>query len=103
MLPINRREIEVDVGEFGFEFVDVSYTMKHKIRDEKGKIIYQLEPAVRTIPHITVNTLEELMDLSVKVGNGNSLIISPDSQKIFNGVDWVSTGSSIEIYDGYRE
>lgn len=91
--------------DYGFETMEKIVPCRTPIRDENGKRIYQIGTRTETIPHIHINTLEQLIDFSNKVGVGNSIIIFPE-HKIYDGEqrDFVGVGfPAIEIYDGYRE
>lgn len=55
--------------------------------------------------HITIDSLEVLMDLVNKTGPRNGICVFPDHM-VYDPKNrkWVSTGvPHIEIYDGYRE
>lgn len=91
--------------DYGFEIEEKAVGRKTRIRDENGDIVYQFSTRIETIPCIHIDTLEQLVDFSAKVGKENSIIIFP-THTVYNGAkgEWESVGfPAIEIYDGYRE
>lgn len=91
--------------DYGFETMEKIVTCRTPIRDEDGKRIYQIGTRTETIPHIHIHTLEQLVEFSNKVGEGNSIIIFPE-HTVYDGEKgkYVGVGfPAIEIYDGYRE
>lgn len=92
--------------DYGFEMMEKIVPNRTRIRDERDNVIWQIGTRTDTIPCIHVNTLEELVDLSKKVGEGNSIIIHSEYNNVYDYVKnkWVGIGiPSIEIYDDYRE
>lgn len=93
------------LSEYNFEILEKTVNTRTAIRDENGKRMYQCGTKTKYIPCVNVDTLEQLVDLSSKVGQGNGLIIFP-SATVYDGKknDWVGIGIPyMEIYDGYRE
>ena len=71
---------------FGFENILFEKPVRNRIRDEEGRLITQFSYEPRYDTYITIDTIEQLLEL-IKVVE-NPLVI---------------TENEIEIYDGYRE
>ena len=71
---------------FGYKVEEVTKIRNIPIRDEDNKRIFQPTPTIIKTPYITIDSLEQLIELHKVVDE--SLIITSDS---------------IEIYDSYRE
>lgn len=77
------------LSKFGLEIVEEEYHISGEwIRDENNNLIWQpsSKKKIRYIPYLTINTLEQLVELINSVDN-----------------PIVVTADAIEIYDTYRE
>jgi hypothetical protein len=93
------------LSDYGFEIVQEERRTRTPIRDENGNRIYQIGTTTKPVAYVTVDTLEQLIDLSKRVCDNTGLIVFP-ARTIYDSIkhEWVDTGDAlIEIYDGYRE
>lgn len=73
--------------DYSLEVKRTGFPAKSRIHDENGRPVYQTFTQFVYTPYITINTIDDLMNLVKSVEN--PLIIN--------------TSGEIEIYDGYRE
>ena len=83
------------LNDYGFELVDEHYTFKQPIKNPDGGYLIQETLSVRKRAFINIDTFDELMKLSLDVGQA-LILFMPENH---GNVDI----PSIEIYDGYRE
>ena len=83
----------------------MQFYVKSTIYDGNG--VVDLYPWLRDYGyennHITVTTLEELMDVVKKSGDDNGVILFTSRIGIVDGKYQYIQEPTIEIYDGYRE
>lgn len=93
------------LSEFEFSIDEEIRPTRYPIRDETGKRIYQLGSRTVRVPHVNIETVEQLINLARKCRRENGLIVTPHYE-IYDSIKkkWVATDRPrIEIYDGYRE